>query len=77
MAELPTIKEMAEEVAKEALEIINTEKPELKEIKEAYEDGFNAGKAEAYDECIETIKKCYVCEIIMKLEELKEKHNGV
>ncbi len=47
MAELPTIKEMAEKVAKEALEIICAEKSELKEINEAYEDGFNAGKAEA------------------------------
>lgn len=55
MAKLPTIKEMAEEVAKEALEMIYTEKPELKEIKEAYEQG----KADVINDCIKDLEQCY------------------
>lgn len=33
---------------------------------------YQQGRADAIEECIETIKKCYVCEIFMKLEQLKE-----
>ena len=32
-------------------------------------------RANAIDECIETIKNCHTCEIIIKLEMLKEQNN--
>lgn len=57
MAKLPTIKEMAEEVAKEAIERIYAEKPELKELSEAYQDGYEQGKADAIEEFAEWLPK--------------------
>lgn len=73
MAKLPTIKEIAEEVAKEALERIYAEKPELKELSEAYQDGYEQGKADAIEECIKIVEnEKWDYSIIAKLEMLKE-----
>lgn len=73
MAKLPTIKEIAEEVAKEAIERIYAEKPELKELSEAYQDGYEQGKADAIEECIKIVEnEKWDYSIIAKLEMLKE-----